>query len=307
MTPVSPPSWTDQELHEQSVIATRLFREQRMREPLEAYLDHFDERRTVVENLIEATVDLSQVVDVAGGLLADPEMLEAIRYLAGPPISADDLKVVSEVTSLAPGRLARNPDEARKAVETILLGLDRRRFPWVSEAREPSEMEREAAITATAALIAARRVMTARAHEGKEAQELAVAARLLEDGFEQVEPRAISTLREAPGAGQFCRESMFGTRKADLVVGLWDGRVMPIECKVSNSSTNSIKRLNNDAAVKARSWLDEFGRLQVVPSAALSGVFKLRNLSAAQADGLVIWWAHDLYAMSDWIARIRSG
>ena len=42
---------------------------------------------------------------------------------------------------------------------------------------------------------------------------------------------------------------------------------MPIECKVSNSATNSIKRLNNDAAVKARIWRGEFGERQVVPSA----------------------------------------
>ena len=44
---------------------------------------------------------------------------------------------------------------------------------------------------------------------------------------------------------------MLGTRKADVLVGLHDRRLMPIEAKVSNSFTNSIKRLNNDAAVKA--------------------------------------------------------
>jgi hypothetical protein len=303
--PLSPPKWTAEELNTASSEATRLFRQQRMREPLEAYLDHFDARRAAVEDLIELTVDLSRLGEQATTVLTNPELLEAVRYLAGPPISADDLKIVAELRSLAPSRFEGDPETARKAVETILLGLDRRRFPWYSEGREPTEAEREAAVVSTTSLIATRRVMTARAHEGKETQELAVANRLESEGFEQVEPRTITTLREAPGAGAFCRESMFGTRKADLVVGLWDGRVMPIECKVSNSSTNSIKRLNNDAAAKAKSWLREFGHLQTVPAAVLSGVFKPLNLSAAQEDGLTLWWAHNLWAMSDWIGQTR--
>jgi hypothetical protein len=306
MTAVAPPVWTDGDLLEQSAAAIQLFRDLRMREPLEAYLDQFDARRAAVENLIETTADLTQLSERATAVLADEDMQEAVRYLAGPPISSDDLKVVAEVASLAPGRIGANAEDARRAVETVLLGLDRRRFPWIGEGRAATDAEREAAIAATAGLIAARRVMTARQNEGKEAQELAVATRLNAAGFEQVDPRTVATLNDAPGPGQFCRESMFGSRKADTVVGLWDRRVMAIECKVSNSSTNSIKRLNNDAAVKAKIWIAEFGNLQVVPSATLSGVFKLRNLKSAQSDGLTIWWAHDLDAMADWIERTRS-
>src|SRR3546814_5622550 len=65
-----------------------------------------------------------------------------------------------------------------------------------------------------------------------------------------------------------------------------DRRVMPIECKVSNSSTNSVKRLNNDAAVKAETWRNDFGQNQVVPTAVLGGVYKLHNLLDAQRRGL---------------------
>ena len=50
---------------------------------------------------------------------------------------------------------------------------------------------------------------------------------------------------------------------------------MPLECKVSNSSTNSVKRLNNDAAVKAETWRQDFGTVPIVPAAVLSGVYKL--------------------------------
>ncbi len=108
--------------------------------------------------------------------------------------------------------------------------------------------------------MATSRVQTNRRNESKEQQEQAVEDRLVDAGFEKVPaPRNIPTLAAAPAPGQFCRETTFGTRKADLLVGLWDDRKMPLECKVSNSATNSIKRINNDAAVKAVRWIDEFG------------------------------------------------
>ena len=100
-------------------------------------------------------------------------------------------------------------------------------------------------------------------------------------------------------------ETKLGSRKADLLVGLWDSRTMPIECKVSNSFTNSIKRLNNDAAVKAQIWKEDFGVLQVVPSAVLTGVYKLKNLKQAQSRGLTLFWEHDLGSLTDWIERTR--
>ena len=80
---------------------------------------------------------------------------------------------------------------------------------------------------------------------------------------------------------------------------------MPIECKVSNSATNSVKRLNNDAAVKAEIWRHDFGAEQVVPVAMLSGVYKLHNLEEAQNRGLTIHWAHRLPDLTDWIERAR--
>lgn len=118
--------------------------------------------------------------------------------------------------------------------------------------------------------------------------------------------RDIPTLREAPQPGEFCPEARLGSRKADLIVGLWDGRVMPIECKVSNSSTNSVKRLNNDAAVKAEVWRHDFGDTKVVPVAVLGGVYKLHNLEEAQRRGLTLYWAHRLDDLIAWIEQTRT-
>lgn len=186
------------------------------------------------------------------------------------------------------------------------MGLDRNRFPWVSEDREPTEEERSAATMASAALIASRRVMTDRAGEANQAQESAVKNALRAAGLTEVQERRIRMLDEAPARGYFCGESVLGTRKADLVVGLWDGRVMPVECKVSSSSLNSIKRLNNDAAAKAEDWIEQFGKLQVVPTALLAGVFKLRHLQKAQERGMTLFWSHDLPEMVEFVEQTRS-
>ena len=81
---------------------------------------------------------------------------------------------------------------------------------------------------------------------------------------------------------------------------------MPIECKVSNSSTNSVKRLNNDAEVNASIWQREFGTRQIVPVAVLSGVFKVHNLEQAQTGGLTLFWAHKLDDMRAFIESTRA-
>jgi XamI restriction endonuclease len=152
-----------------------------------------------------------------------------------------------------------------------------------------------------------RRVETLRRNEGRGIQERLVETQLLRARLKQVRTRRVRTLSDAPKAGEFCRESHLGKRKADFIIGLWDGRTMALECKVSNSSTNSVKRLNNDAAVKAEVWRDDFGKTQVVPAAVLSGVYALRNLEDAQGRGLSLFWAHDLKMLTDWLYETKPG
>lgn len=298
---MNPPEWSETQLEENRLTAIELFRRRRMEEPLEQYIATFDEYQGTVEELLEATVDLSDLDTQIVEILTDPKGLEAFRYLAGPPISDDDLKVVAEAV-LSKQRILQDPAMVARIRQVVLSGIDRRRFPWVVERREPTEAERQAAVIASAALIASRRLETRRRSYGKREQEAAVHAALLAMGFKRVAPRKVSVLADAPSAGEFCAESELGGRKADVLIGLWDRRLMPLECKVSNSSTNSVKRLNNDAAVKATTWKKDFGTAGVVPAAVLGGVYKLHNLQDAQRRGLALFWDHQLVALTDWIA-----
>ena len=95
-----PPVWTREQLEIDRLKAIELFRKERMEEPLEDYLEAFDEYQGHIEELLETTVDLSQLESTALDVLTDPHLLEAFRYLAAPPISQGDLKVLAEATSL---------------------------------------------------------------------------------------------------------------------------------------------------------------------------------------------------------------
>ncbi|MEL6498979.1 MAG: XamI family restriction endonuclease [Planctomycetota bacterium] len=299
------PQWSEDQLESGRQRAIDRFRSERLVEPLEQYLDLFDVYQGHMENLLEMTVDLTRVEAVAAEILTDESLLDAFRYVMGPSVSLDDLKVLANTNSLNRARLAANPALARSIVAIVIEGHDRRRFPWLGEGRAATDEERRASIVASAALIAEQRTKTTRRSAGKADQEAAVADTLEAAGYRKVEPRTIATLDQAPAAGEFCGESLLGSRKADFVFRMPDRRILAIECKVSNSSTNSVKRLNNDAAVKAKTWRDEWGSRSVVPAAVLSGVYKIHNLLDAQQRGLTLFWAHDLDELTAWVATTR--
>ena len=305
MPQVMPPIWTDAELDADRRQAVQAFIDERIGEPLEQYLAFFQSARESIETIVELTLDLTQIRERASEVLGNPDLVDCCRYLASPPISRDDLETIADVT-MAPTLIKKDPARAERLMDTILLGLDRERFPWVSEDRDPTEAEREMAIVSTAAMRAMRQVETLRRNEGKNLQEKEVKRFLAEEcGFTEVATRDITNLARAPELGCFCGECAVGSRKADIVVRLWDGRVMPIECKVSNSSTNSYKRINNDAAVKADTWRVEFGDVNAVPAAVLSGVFALNNLTYAQEHKLTLLWSHRLRPLKEFIEATK--
>lgn len=298
----TPPQWSEERLEVDAEAARDLFREDRLGESIERWNEVYVANEAVFEHLMnESLVDrLESLSPEEVGELFRSRAGDALRYIAGPPISHDDLKVLAR-TSLAPSRIAGDQEAASRIVRTILRSADASRFPWLDQGRKPTEEEKRAAISASAALLTYQQISTERRNEGKENQESSVRMFLVGSGLSEVPPRPISTLSDAPNPGQFCGESMVGTKKADICVRLYDGRLMPIECKVSNSATNSVKRINNDAQVKAVRWTQEFGTMQVVPAAVLSGVFRVHNLLQAQDAGLHLFWAHDLNALKTFI------
>lgn len=302
-----PARWTTEELTSDAATSSAQFRAERLAIS-DSWATHYRSARAKFELLFEKLSDLSQAA-ITDDNLAETYGLglgEALRYLAGPPISDDDLQVIADVDSLAPAVLKKNPEALRKVFQVIERVIDPYRFPWMAAGSTPTAQQREAALIASSVLLAAQRIATERRIDGKDGQETMVKEYLRTLGFTEVPATTINTIVKGPQAMQFCAECLLGERKADVVVRLHDTRLMALECKVSNSATNSVKRLNNDAAVKAEYWLRVFGTLQVVPAAVLSGVFKVMNLEQAQKRGLALFWSHDLDKLGAFIESTKQ-
>jgi hypothetical protein len=284
-------------LESDATTAKNVFRRERLEEPLDLYNQFFVVFVDIFRQLIDKLPEIgAEPVDPAliAGLVDGRNAQKAFRYLTAPPISEDDLETIADA-ALAPSRLRADADSARRIRDTVLTIIDPHRFPWVSENRQPSSDERERAVVASAALAASSDVGAKRRNSSKEAQERAVKELLSSIGMKEVKAKEIPILTDAPEPGRFCGETKLAGTRADVVARLRDGRVMAIECKVSNSTVNSYKRLVHDTGEKAVEWYDQLGRAQVIPSAVLSGVYSTANLVHVQENKSVyLFWQHRL-------------
>jgi len=158
------------------------------------------------------------------------------------------------------------------------------------------------AIRWTAGLWAVQRTATQRRGEAASRQEAAVKALLAAEGFTEVPRRSIDSVGDlAPG--QYCPEALVAGAKCDVPVALRNGRLLLLECKVSSSAVNSVKRLNRECGDKASRWRGAFGA-QAYTGAVLAGVFRCGNIVQAQdIQGIYVYWERDLTPLAEFVRR----
>ncbi len=302
--------WSDAEIRKDAAKAKNLFRKRRFDEPRERYLDAFKliekANKTVIDQL---ACILDDPVDpkLIASLVRDEHILTALRYLGAPPISEDDLKTLIDNT-LSPTQIGADPKHAKGVRDVISHILDPKRFPWIYEKRRPTMKEKEAAILASSVVASAQRVQTGRRSAERDSVEGAVKELLVGLGFQQIVSRqkGVQTLRtDAPETGEFMVGCKVGEHNADIVVGLFDGRILALECKASNSEINSRKRINKEVAVDAAYWVRQFGEQNLVPATAIQGVFNPTYLIQAQETPVVIFWAHRLRNLKQFVQATR--
>lgn len=293
----SPPTWTVEELEAGRAEAERRFVSERTEEGPRAYVALYRTIDPKVRDVLGTTNDLR---DLTGELFrADPEIWGLTRYLCAPPISEEDL------WTLSGRKFKRVPaDAADRVAEVIRQVLDPVRFPWVAEDREPDQHEREAAIIATTALLTRERLHTQRRGTSSARQEAAVAAVLKSAEYELDTDRSEIWVLDALMRGYFTRERKVAGAKCDVPVRLRDGRLLAIECKISNGPKNSWKRLNREVGGKAERWRARFGG-QVLTAAVVAGSYDLSCLRTAQADGVHVFWEHDLEPLMSFVTRAQ--
>ncbi|HKH80130.1 MAG TPA: XamI family restriction endonuclease [Methylovirgula sp.] len=258
MPQIAPIKWTTQQLAEDVAAAIHIFRYERLDEPKGAY----DQFYATFEKLFEELIDQMPNIfhdpvdaDLLSKLVKGRDRKKAFRYITAPPISEDDLKTLAN-TQYGPLVLKRDPAAAARVRDTIRAVLDEHRFPWIASGRDPTDEEKGKAIAASAALAATRDVETSRRNYSKQVQEKAVKDLLKALGMKEVPRREIPSLSSAaaPAPGEYCGESLVAGTRADVVARLKNGDIMLIECKVSNSSVNSYKRVVHDTGGKASTW-----------------------------------------------------
>lgn len=233
------------------------------------------------------------------------------RYCCAPALSQDTLKVLASATS---------------KTEVIRYFLDQDRFPWLLARRRPGEAERSAAIDLTVRLMTEPRVATQERKNAAYRQERAVRDALDKVGIGfKSKADVLDALRARPGynkskglmphnwshaldPSEHSVETLIDGRKADVPVVLPTGMLMPIECKVSNSEVNSIKRLLRETGGKNGAWRSTFGN-RLITAAVLDGVYKLENLKSAQDEGMLLFFEHEIdqsiadFAAAGWQPR----
>lgn len=297
---LNPPNWSAEELDAARQVALARFVESWGKEGTHAYRSLFSQNEPAVRRLFALTQDLR---DFRGEMLFQaPELLTAARYLGGPPVSADDLETLA---GMQIGRRTTDAALALRVEKVLRAALDPIRLPWVIENRSPREEERHAAILWTTGIWTIEQLRTQRRTQSSQRQERAVAEVLRAAGYEETPRlRLIDSLDQLP-RGTFMRETSVAGSKCDIPVRLHDGRLLAIECKVSNSALNSVKRLIRETGGKARLWQGVFG-MQVLTAAVLSGVYKLTSLVDAQDTyGIAIFWQHDLQPLHDFVAAAK--
>ena len=300
-----PKRFTRMELAESAAIAGEHFKQTRTdaEASTAAFYDSaFDTAYAEIEHVLSTTGQLSNLEAMAAQLFEEG-YLDVLRYMERPTVSSDDFKKLSETNTTAKGRLSQ-PGNAALAMEYLLRNLNTRVFPWFGSGVDPTESELNAAKHAVAALVADQKTKTMLRNKQSQSQEEAVRRALIDGaGYRMVKARDFRMLSDGPKPGEiFHKETSIDGVKADVVFGLYDGRIMALECKVSNTAVNSYKRLNHETVDKIVKWNRMFGSNGIVGGCVLQGVFAVDNLELAQKAGVAIFWSANLKELVDFVA-----
>lgn len=245
------------------------------------------------------------LTDVSGALQKNGEHALALRHFLAPPISQDQFKLICpEWTKNSENKQTKLAQARADAVEIeFMKRLSRRLAPWLRSARSPTLEELSSTIGSIAPLIANQKVATARRKRLSEMQELAVVEILAARNWTKVKSDLVTTSGGLP-AQHFMHKARFASgpnenQEVDIACGLGGTIVLAMECKVTNDTTNSVKRIN-DVLKKAAAWKAHWGSF-VKPAALLQGVIKTGDVPRLLDSDVEVFWAHHLDKFAAWI------
>lgn len=277
-----------------------------------AYAQWLADYASTARDLLAASDDLRSLT---GKVLEDRKFLNLARYLAVPPISLDDLDTLTDscfglwVGQKTERGTRPSSPELAAAARIISDRLDHQRAPWLAAKRAPTKPERETFVTGVASIPAMNRLTTTRRGERSRKQEDLTRAAVAAARYRPVTPPG--TLRDPvkdmkPGTYSEKSRRLTGTNM-DVPVRLKANHAtgqlfLATECKVSNSSLNSRKRLL-EVNSKRETWDSSGLPHRFRTAAVLAGVFDVARLVEVQNAGVLIFWEHRL---TDLTAFLRA-
>jgi hypothetical protein len=310
-----PGSWTEAELRRDAEDARRRFVKERraaLKRERREYAGWTAEFAAVARGLLAASDDL-RALDAR--VLEDREFLNLARYLAVPPISIDDLDTLTDSCfgSWVKQKTDRGGSPAKRefaaAARIIAERLDHDRAPWLGRGRRPTKAEREAFIRWMASIPATSKLTTKRRGERSGIQEELTRAAVEAAGYEPVTPPGVlrSPIKEMDPASYSEKSRRLAKANMDVPVRLKKNHAtgqlfLAVECKVSNSTLNSRKRLL-EVDSKRQVWDASGVRHRFRTAAVLAGVFDVARLVEAQEVGILIFWEHRLKDLTAFLRK----
>lgn len=326
--------WTPDEITEDTLRARSAFQERRAKQIIEelAMLSGLrypnstsavEEALSCMEKCIEEEFDEDKCQKVLLALMPGKEEtdknIEALRYLAFPPISADDLRTTAAIPSFSKKAIRENPNYAVQIFATVRLAMDSIRFPWIIDPDsyknedgtvqvDKIEAHRQFAIRSTALLVASQQTQTSRRTDEKKELEDLITHTLESEDYINIPKKEIVTtgqLHKELSHGTFMKECTVMGENGDFVIRLFDDRFLFIECKASNSEVNSRKRLNKESIKNVKTWKTVLGS-EIIGAVAIRGVFKPEYVLSAQDDGVFIIWSDGIGRFQDFLQQIKE-
>jgi XamI restriction endonuclease len=188
---LTPRLWNDETLARQAQSALDDFVARRAR-AVKSVCRILGESRNALTNLLRlvsaiAIDDSNPEPELVRTIVARPDLRRTLRYVAGPPVSEDDLGVLvtRKVKRLSNRDLKQNDALSAEVLKLICRLADAGRFPWLQHRRRPRAHELKQAIRATAVLLASQTMQTERRAYGR-AVERALRDRLQAIGYARV-------------------------------------------------------------------------------------------------------------------------
>ncbi len=261
----------------------------------EAWHEAVDRSLEDLKALLGASENLS---DIESALLESGKHVRPLRHLLAPPLSQDQFKLACPEWPKSSEK--KGAPLAKEKAAAVAGKIEAWLEPRFAESISNGE---EIDVLGAAYLMARQEYETVRRTKLARRQEADACAVLEELGFCKAE----ATLIDEPGAideRQYLLTTRFATadgssHEVDIAVGLSKKRILALECKVSNDTTNSVKRIN-DVMKKSEAWRRQWGKF-VTTGALLQGVIKPTDISRMMEEDIVVFWSHELDGFHEWV------